>query len=157
MSLSVERACAIVAHAENVFATGEMIEDAFVPFARGGATSRKEALDALYIAIADYYRRASRRGKHSQEMSEFTSYALHSGLISYRIACDAGVGPNSVSALALEMPHEEMMDFVAYLQTITPSDSSFFNRVYSRLGIEITQAKPQSAPAQVKPWWQFWS
>ena len=159
--LTVDRARKIVAHAENEFADGGDIRDAFAPFARGGASTRAEATNALYIAIADYYRMASRRGPGSAAMQEFAHYAGLSGLIALRLTYDAIDSPDALQAVASTDSRETMDSFVRYLRSRDPRDSDFMPSVYRRIGLTYP-AEPRiepsfaATPSTNKPWWRFW-
>ena len=159
--LTLERAREIVAHAENEFAAGHHIQDAFAPFARGGASTRAEATNALYIVIADYYRMASRHGASSPAMQEFSNYAGLSGSISLRLTYDAIENPDALRAVASTDSRETMESFVRYLRSRDPQDPDFMPNVYRRIGLAYP-AEPRSEPlvatpsAANKPWWRFW-
>lgn len=60
LPLTIDRAVAIVEYAQNEFASDRCIEDTFTPFSEGGASTRLEAFNALYIFIADWFRLGKR-------------------------------------------------------------------------------------------------
>jgi hypothetical protein len=87
--LTLRRARAIVGYAEDEFASGRRIEDAFTPFSRGGAAIRLDAVHVLYIVIADYFHSACVRDSGSPDaMKRFGKCANLSGGISWRILRD---------------------------------------------------------------------
>lgn len=138
-SLTLACAKAIVDHAENEFASGSDILDAFVPFARGGAGTRDEALCALKLVVADYYRTAY-KGSHIN-MLEFDKYAQGSGGIALRIIADAANGPEALDVIMRSNSKESMSSYVTYLKTLDPSNSGFMNGVYERIGIALPEVK----------------
>jgi hypothetical protein len=159
--LTLDRARAIVAHAENEFAAGGTISDAFAPFARGGASTRAEATNALYIVIADFYRMASRSGANSEAMQEFFHYASLSGSIAIRLTYDAIDSPDALRHVASSDTRETMDSFVNYLRTLDPTGRDFISCVYHRIGLTYpteSRSEPSSvaAPSMNKPWWRFW-
>lgn len=160
--LTIDRAQQIVAYAENEFAKGDLIEDTFVPFARGGACTRREALDALYIVIADYYRMASHSGHNSDEaMREFLTYARLSGSISIRLSCVTITDPASGMKVAVAENVETVESFVNYLKTLNPEAPEFWSSVYGRIKRKFldppdVQPSVASPPEELKPWWRLW-
>lgn len=159
--LTIERARAIVDHAENEFGAGADIQDAFAPFARGGASTRAEASNALYIVIADFYRMASRHGANSPAMQEFSDYARLSNSISLRLMQDAVDSPGAFQAVASTDSRETIESFVRYLQSRDPRDSDFMPSVYQRIGLTYPteptiEPSSQTVPSASKPWWRFW-
>jgi hypothetical protein len=160
--ITLARARDIVGHAEDEFAPGRSIEDAFAPFARGGASTRLEALHALYIVIADYFHLASIRGSGSpNSVSEFDKYANLSESVAMRIMCDDVRDPAMLRNANGLGAQETVTSFVGYLRTLDPADADFWPRVYQRIGLDYpTQRdlKPEekSAPAGKKASWRFW-
>jgi hypothetical protein len=160
-TLTLERARVIVAHAENEFGADYDIPDAFAPFARGGASTRAEASNALYIVIADFYCMASWHGASSPAMQEFSDYARLSGLIALRLTRDAIDSPEALQAVASTDSRETIDSFVRYLRSRNPQDSDFMPSVYRRIGLTYP-TEPTGEPARVtapntnKPWWRFW-
>jgi len=161
-TLTLDRAQAIVGHAENEFSTGKQIDDAFAPFARGGASTRGEALDAIFIVIADFYRMASRSGSGaSSEMEEFSAYARLSGSIAMRLASVSISDKTGSQQIAITDNRETVDSFVRFLRTLNPETSNFWPTVYQRIGLTLPAA-PQTRPSisttssGKKPWWRFW-
>lgn len=159
--MTIARAREIVEHAENEFANGNDIKDAFMPFSRGGATTRLEALQSLYIRIADFYHFACvRRSKLPDAMKQFDIYANGSGLIAWRIMCDHIREPSKIpDALRSQ---ETVSSFVAYVRTLDPTAVGFWHNIYQRIGLDyplesqpLIQVPEPSAKAS-KPWWRFW-
>ena len=158
--LSVDRARAIVAHAEDEFASGVSIGDAFTPFAEGGASTRLEALQALYIIIADTYRLVSvRRSGSPGEMREFERYASHSGFIAMRIATDKIKDPANLADPNCLLAQESVESFVGYCRTLNPASEDFWPKVYRRIGLVYPaecDRTPDTTPVGRRPWWRFW-
>ena len=160
-TLTVARAQAIVAHAENEFGAGDYIQDAFAPFARGGASTRAEASNALYIVIADYFGMASRPGAAASVMQDFSKYAKASEFIAWHLIMDAADNLEVLGQVARSDTRETLDSFVRYLRTLDPNDPGFFPSVYQRLGLTYP-AEPRikqssvAAPSVNKPWWRFW-
>jgi hypothetical protein len=160
-TLTLDRARAIVEHAEAEFGTGEMIEDAFASFARGGAATREEASNALYIVIADFYRMASRHGRGSEAMQEFSKYVGLAGHISLRIIWDVATDPETLDQLARTDHRETVDSFADYLRTLDSADPGFWPAVYQRIGLSFTpepvfRTSVATGPSNNKPWWRFW-
>lgn len=159
--LTLERALAIVEHAEREYANDGNIRDAFAPFARGGASTRDEAVNALYLRIADWYRMASAHGTDSPAMQEFYRYASLSESIAMSLSYDAIQNLEAFRLVASQDKRETVESFVRYLRSLDPKTSDFFQRVYDRLGL-IYPADPEfdhspsTQPRSSKPWWQFW-
>ena len=140
--LTVERALAIVEHAENQFASGQHIEDAFTPFAAGGASTRLEALNALYIVIADHFRLSSARPSGaSGGMDLFDRYANASQSIALRIVYDDN--PSTLKPAAGLQGTETIESFVAYLRTLDPRGPDFWPQVYQRLGLNYPSEREE--------------
>src|SRR5882672_2650892 len=88
--LTLDRARAIVAHAENEYATGRRIEYSFTPFEAGGAASPLEALQALYIIIADrFWISCVRQSGTPSAMKMFDDYAAASRFISMSLSMES--------------------------------------------------------------------
>lgn len=154
--LTLIRAKTIVSHAENEFCNGVDIPDAFAPFARGGATTRTEAINALMIVIADFYRSASRQGQSA--MREFEQYAHGSGSIAMRIIADAAESPVALEAIIRSSDQESIGSYVEFLKTIDPGKPGFMNRVYERIGVNASAgdkgfSEVTTAPTK-RPWWR---
>lgn len=79
--LTVSRAQAIVNHAEREYATGRRFDNTFTPFAAGGASSPQEALQSLYIVIAQRFSLLS-ESRSSAAVKTFEEYIFHSKSIS---------------------------------------------------------------------------
>jgi hypothetical protein len=158
--LSLDRARAIVGYAENEFASGRHIEDAFTPFAGGGAATRFEAVQALYIVIADTYRLVSvRRARSPDEMNHFDKYASFTGELSWRILCDNIRDPAKVPDVLGDQ--ETVQSFVGYLKTLNPASADFWPDVYKRIGLDYPTErdwKPEkdAAASGKRAWWRFW-
>ncbi len=159
--LTLERAREIVEHAEREFANGGNIRDAFAPFARGGASTRDEAVNALYLRIADWYRTASAHGTDSPAMQEFSRYASLSESIAMSLSYDAIQNLEAFRLVASQDKRETVESFVRYLRSLNTKTSDFFPRVYDRLGLIYPtdldfDHSPNTQPHSSKPWWQFW-
>ncbi len=158
--LTLDRARAIVGYAENEFASGRRIEDAFTPFAGGGASTRFEAVQALYIVIADYFHSACvRDGGSPDAMKHFDKYAKLSGDLSWRILCGNIRDPAKVpDALGNQ---ETVESFVGYLKTLSPASADFWPEVYQRIGLaypseRVWEPEADASSSGKKPWWRFW-
>ena len=159
--LTLDRARAIVEHAEKELGAGGRIPDAFASFARGGASTREEAINALFIVIADYYRVAYQHGAHSEVLQRFCNYAKASESIAMRLTFDAINNPEALLHVMSTDTQETVHSFVNYLCSLDPTDKDFFPRVYDRIGLTYPaelRIEPSSVPAPrtSKPWWRFW-
>jgi hypothetical protein len=128
---TLERARRIVAHGEAEFASGRKIDDAFVPFAEGGAASRHEARNALLVVIADFYRHATLSGS-VEELDLYRDYVRSSRFIATRIACDALVSPAEVASCAMRAG-TDYESFAAFLTTLDPSQRDYWPSVFAHL------------------------
>ena len=167
--MTIDRAAAIVDHVGDEFASGRRIEDAFIPFAAAGASTRLEARFALYIAVSDCFRLTCLRGSRSTDaMEEFTKYADAAGYMSLRISCDhlkKGAGSSkrfSELLRASELGNmETVSSFVDHLRTLNPESSDYWPKVYGRIGLDypgepVCHPKEKTAFTARKPWWRFW-
>jgi hypothetical protein len=153
--MTLDRAREIVAHVEDEFATGCHIEDAFMPFSGGGATT--------YVVIADYFRLAYvRRSESPDAMREFDKYANSSEFIAMRIMSDNIRDPSKLRDANGLGSQETVSSFVGYLRTLDPTAADFWHNVYQRIGLAyplesqpLIQAPEQSARTS-KPWWRLW-
>jgi hypothetical protein len=157
--LTLDRARAIVGYAENEFGSGRRVVDAFTPFAESGASTRLQAVQALYIVIADQFQSA--RVHHSgspDAIKHFDKYANLSGEISWRILCD------NIRDLA-KVPDalgdwETVESFVGFLKNLNPASADFWPKVYQRIGLDFPteSAKPEKdeSVSGKKAWWRFW-
>lgn len=144
----LEWATRVVSHAEEEFASGAEIPDAFEPFCRGGATTRTQAAHALYIVIADYYVRAASNPGVPELMRHFERYAALVEDIAMRILGD-GIkltDPNPEQAFG---NWENVASFVAFLKTLDHTTYDFWTAVMERIEFDPSQL-------QRKPWWRFW-
>ena len=154
--LTLERATKIVEHAEMEFGAGEHIEDAFMPFFRGGASTRLEALQALYIVIAEFYHHAFIRNPGNEEKRRiFEGYARSSGGIGMRIMCDHIRDPEKLKHAFVGVTNETVASFVAFLRTTRPKMADFWPQVYHHLDLDYP-GETESEPMIEKPWWRFW-
>lgn len=149
-TITVERALSIVEHAEDQFAKGRAIADAFAPFAEGGAHSRSDARTALMIVIADTYRLAA--PPTSSQFGTYQSYARSSRMIASRIIFDDPAYRNDAAedVLALGTEYEA---YLVFLETLEPNHSNYWPLVYERLG--LSYAAPTSSLQPKKRWWHF--
>jgi len=156
MSLTLDRALAIVSHAQSEFGSSRRIDDAFDAFARGGATTRLEALNAHYIAAADFFRLvATRRSGAAVLMEQFDRYANLSMQMAMRIVCD-GIRDLEVLKTTAIRTGEEFNSFVADVKTLDPTALEFWPQVYQRIGIDYPLTSNNSKPMTKNPWWRFW-
>ena len=130
--LTVERANQIVEHAEREFRSGKRITDAFEPFAQGGAANRHEALCALYLAIAGFYRVAVKKGEEAR--FAFEQYAEYSRHISVRILTDGSLDADGTKDLGIGqiIDYESVLN---YIKTLNPREADFWPLVYGRIGL----------------------
>jgi len=165
--LTLHRARVIVEHAENEYATGRRIDYSFTPFEAGGASSPLEALQALYIVIADrfWFSCVSQSGT-AVAMKMFDDYAASSRFISMSLSMES-TGIDSIAALLspkmiASLKNFETVDsFASYLRTLRPDSSDYWPQVYQRLDLDYPREPPASPKADVrsvekKPWWRFW-
>lgn len=132
--MSLERAREIVAHAEKEFANGSIIADAFMPFSRGGAATRMEALLALYLVIVDYYRLAYIRKLESPNvMKEFDKYVSLSGFIAQRIITDNINNQPQIQNTNEFRLLETVESFVEYIKILDPTEIDYWENVYQRI------------------------
>ena len=154
-SLTLQRARTIVEHAENEFSRGENIEDAFVPFLDGGASSRQEARNALLIVVADSYRLTASRANRPETTSDaFEGYARSSRFIATRVICDELRDPAEVRRVAIRCG-QDYEAFVSYLRTLEPKQADFWPSVYERLGLPCPTQPVSFAVALRKKLWPF--
>ena len=143
-------------NAEMEFGAGEHIEDAFMPFFRGGASTRLEALQALYIVIAEFYHHAFIRNPGNEEKRRiFEGYARSSGGIGMRIMCDHIRDPEKLKHAFVGVTNETVASFVAFLRTTRPKMADFWPQVYHHLDLDYP-GETESEPMIEKPWWRFW-
>lgn len=153
-SLTLHRARAIVEHAENEFGRGGRIDDAFVPFQDGGASSRTEARSALLIVVAESYRlTTSRASSPDVTRDAFESYARSSRFIATRVICDQLRDVTEIQRTAMRCG-EDYEAFLAYLRTLEPKQADFWPRVYERLQLPCP-TQPISFATIVKKLWPF--
>lgn len=134
-SLTLSRARAIVGHAENEFASGRRIEDAYSPFADGGASSRTEARNALLLMVAETFRLTTSRASPPQKTRElFEGYSRSSRFIATRIVCDAMRDADEVLVAAMNSGNE-YESFLDYIQTLDPKEREFWPKIYERLSL----------------------
>jgi hypothetical protein len=158
-SITVHRAKVIVGHAEDEFASGSSIDDAFAPFARGGASSRLEAVHALYLVIADFFSLALRGPRPHEKMAEFEKYANLSEPIAIRVMSDGLRDPAMLrNVLAAQ---ETVASFVSYLRRLDPAQTDYWPQVYQRIGLDYpaqldSTSEQKSSPMNKKPWWCIW-
>jgi hypothetical protein len=155
--LTLNHAKAIVGHAEEEFASGADIRDAFAPFARGGATTRAEAVESMKIVIADFYRSAAKNGQDA--MREFDQYAKGSGAIALRVIADAADSSEVLDTIMKANSTESISSFVQFLKTLLPGDSEYMRRVYDRIGItfpeQVVIDPIKCTPQRMKrAWWR---
>ena len=160
-TLTLDRARAIVSHAQNEFGSDRRIDDAFEPFARGGATTRLEALHAHYIAAADFFRLvATRKPGSTPTMKQFDQYANLSMQIAMRIVCD-DIRDEAVLMDTAMRTGGEFESFVAYVKTLDPTSAGFWPQVYQHMGIDyplesVVRLVDNSTTPKKTPWWRFW-
>lgn len=168
--LTVDRAISIVEHAEDEFASGKRIEDAFTPFAAGGASTRLEARNALHLVIADFYCVVcARSSRDSDAMEGFRKYAEAWAGKALRITSDhlikqARSSGKRMSELLSESGFghlETVSSFVDFLQRLNPEATDYWPNVYQRMGLDYPRepvCHPEEIPASIakKPWWRFW-
>ena len=161
--MQLERANTIVTHAEEEFARGSPISDGYQPFASGGATSRLEALQALYLVVADYFRLASTRQSGREDaMREFNNYAKGSGGIALRILGGNITEPEELRNCNGLGNSETIDSLVKHLKTLDPSSASFWPTVYERIGMpfpvdsQSTDHQDKQPTRKTTPRWMFW-
>ena len=153
--LTLERARKIVGHAEDKFATGKDIADAFTPFAQGGALTRLEALKALYIVIADYYHIASSRSSISPRlMEEFEKYVNQSKSIAMRIMSDDVRDDDQKRKVSLEQKTSYELN-VKYFKSLDSTLECYWQLVYRSIGLDFAtehnfEEGKGSSPAKMK-------
>ena len=167
--LTIDRAIAIVEHAEDEFASGQRIEDAFTPFAAGGASTRLEARNAFHLVIADFYRVAcARSSRDSGAMEGFRKYAEAAASIAFRITSDHLIKRASSGKRMSELLSESgfghletVSSFADFLRTLNPEATDYWPTVYQRLGLDypsepVCHPREETASIAKKPWWRFW-
>jgi len=131
--MSLSRARKIVAFAEKEFASGRRVDDAFTPFSGGGAITRLEAVQALFIGIADYFQITHVKEKGTPgAIQRFDRYASLSGPIAWGILCDNITDSTAVPAALGNC--ETVESFVVFLRSLNPRCDDFWPRVYHRIG-----------------------
>ena len=102
--LTLDRAQAIVEHAENEYAKGRHIEYSLTPFEAGGASSPLEALQALYIVIAHHFWFSSvRKSGAPAAMKTFNAYAAASTFIATSLSIESTETPSIAALLSPEI------------------------------------------------------
>ena len=158
-AMTLDQAKEIVGQAEDEFASGRHIEDAFEPFSSAGAATRIDALNALYLVIADFFAFCVSRSRSPDAMKAFEEYANASGSIAWRILC------GNVHDLAKVRDAlggaETVRSFVDFLKTLNPENSEFWPQVYARLGLQYPaesdlNRQDGAALSHKKAWWRFW-
>jgi hypothetical protein len=162
--MTVARAQAIVEHAENEYGTGQPIDYWYTPFEKGGAASPLEALQALYIVIAQRFLFAKVRQSNSFEaMTMFDDYVASSRFFSLRVTISTDK-PSIAASLSREMiaglkAFEKIDSFVLFLRTLCPSSPDYWPQVYARLELDYP-SEPASLPranrklfSDHKVWW----
>jgi len=158
--LTVDRAQAIVEHAEKEYATGGRFDNTFTPFEAGGASSPLEALQSLYIVIAQRFSFVSQSGS-SAAVKTFEEYVAYSRSISMDLFVEStaiestsgSVTPKTIAMLA------RIDSFVSFLRTLRPSSPDYWPQVYERLGLAwpvASDSKQVGTSIEKKPWWRFW-
>jgi len=148
-TLTIDRARAIVEHAEDEYATGRHIEYSFTPFEAGGAVSPLEAHRALFIVIAHHFWYACvRQSGTAAAMKLFDEYAALSEHISMSLFFESTELPYNAAHLSPEIiaglkATETVESFVSFLRTLRPQSPDYWRQVYPRLGMDYGTAEYQ--------------
>ncbi len=161
--LTIARARSIVEHAENEFIADRRIDYSFTPFELGGASSPLEALQALYIVIAEFFQFSrTRQSGLSAAMKGFDDYAASSRSIAARLAMESTKvhsiaerwSPDMISSL---LAFETVDSFVSFLRTLQPESADYWPQVYQRIALAYPAEPPHSqVSAEKRAWWRFW-
>jgi len=157
--LTLQRAQAIVEHAENEYATGRRFHHTFTPFEAGGASSPQEALLSLYIVIAQRFSSVCQSGS-SAALKMFDDYVASSRLISIDLFLEsteiestaASLTPETIARLKALVTLDS---FVSFLRTLRKSSPDYWPQVYERLGLAwpVPSASIQvETSVETKPW-----
>ena len=162
-TLTIARARSIVEHAENEYATGRKIDYSFTPFEAGGASSPLEALQALFIVIAEFFQFSrTRQSGSSAAIKGFDDYAASSQSIAMRLAIESTKVHSIAERLSPEMiasllAFETVDSFVSFLRTLQPTSADYWPHVYQRIALVYPTEPPHSqVSAEKRAWWRFW-
>ncbi|GEM_PF-1689934 len=157
--LTITRARSIVEYAENEYSSGKLIEYSFTPFESGGASSPLEALQALYIVIADYFKLSD----SSSAKKNFDDYASSSQFVAMSLAMESTEVHSNAKRFSPEIIASiksfiTLDSFVSFLHTLDPISPDYWSKVYTRICLDfpVDSNKNTLQTAKKKPWWRFW-